>query len=526
MNGTENVLSQGDGIQTMVDAVRASPENKQTRDRILTKLYYQRLVAGPGTSILVHIVGLLLIMIMAVPDVPEPYDVGAVVLQPQAPPLEMEKIEKTPEPEVTPETEPEVPPEDSEMAVGPGTGPSYDPIVIGDASISDPTAMGSGGSVLDGTPGIGSGLGTEQGFEISVVSSPLTYKGLYAARTAGGRKGALTRYGGGGGGGGGFPSETAVLKALRWLKANQLESGAWAGPDPAMCGLALLCYMAHGETPGSKEFGATVEKAIRHLLYLQQADGKFSTPDSYSHAIATYALAESFGMTKMVMLKEPLEKAVQVIIDGQQPGGAFDYTYAKGARHDMSVTAWQVQALKAAKLAGAENAGLQPCLYKCLDGLKLFIGGNGTFGYSGPGGSTTLTGAGILCLQFLGKANDPAVQNALTATETLEPGWPTVGGGTYAWYYHTQARFQNGGPLWDKWNKIMLPMLTKNQKEDGHWEGCGTIAASPVFDTVLCCLCLEVYYRYLPTYDKVEEIARAPKTKDEADAKIAVQNTL
>ena len=353
--------------------------------------------------------------------------------------------------------------------------------------------------------------------------SPMILKGLYGARTGGGRASAIGRHGGGG-------SDTVVLRALRWLKANQQENGSWegSGSPTAMCGLALLCYMAHGETPASKDFGETVEKAIRYLLYAQDANGRFSGAGAnyvYGHAIATYALAESFGMTKMHMLKEPMERAVKVIVDGQQPGGAFDYNYAKGERRDMSVTAWQVQALKAAKMAGSETVGLQECLYKCVDGLKSFVGGDGTFGYAGAGGSPVLTGAGILGLQFLDKAADPAVANAFVATRDLVPSWPAGAGGTYAWYYHTQARFQNGGALWDSWNKVMLPMLTQNQIVEGnkgHWDSQSTHSASLVYDTTLCCLCLEVYYRYLPTYDKADDPKKAPKTNEEKDAKIAV----
>ena len=64
-----------------------------------------------------------------------------------------------------------------------------------------------------------------------------------------------------------------MLLALRWLKKNQEADGSWhinsgggsnaSGPaKPAMTGLALLTYLAHGETPASEEFGQTVERAI------------------------------------------------------------------------------------------------------------------------------------------------------------------------------------------------------------------------------------------------------------------------
>jgi len=102
------------------------------------------------------------------------------------------------------------------------------------------------------------------------------------------------------GGGGGGGSLTAVLRALRWLKDNQNENGSWRGTDSptAMTGLALLCYMAYGEDTSSKEFGDTVERAIRYLLYQQNNNGTFENCGQhyvYGHAIATYALAEWYA---------------------------------------------------------------------------------------------------------------------------------------------------------------------------------------------------------------------------------------
>jgi hypothetical protein len=84
----------------------------------------------------------------------------------------------------------------------------------------------------------------------------------------------------------------------------------------------------------------------------------------------------------------------------------------------------------------------------------------------------------------------------LAATQNVLPAWPKEGGGTYGWYYMTQARFLQGGSAWNAWNKAMLSMLVNNQQADGHWESGSTHGACPVYDTVLCCLCLEVYYRH------------------------------
>lgn len=78
----------------------------------------------------------------------------------------------------------------------------------------------------------------------------------------------------------------------------------------------------------------------------------------------------------------------------------------------------------------------------------------------------------------------------------------------------------------ESWHKKILPMLVENQSEDGHWLHGGTHKSSDVYDTTLCCLCLEVYYRYLPTYERVAEAGRAPGAGDEHDIRIAVDTAL
>ena len=64
------------------------------------------------------------------------------------------------------------------------------------------------------------------------------------------------------------------------------------------------------------------------------------------------------------------------------------------------------------------------------------------------------------------------------------------------------------------------------EAEDGHWSSGSTHSASPVYDTTMCCLCLEVYYRYLPTYARADEVSREPRTREEEDIKIAVDASL
>jgi hypothetical protein len=77
----------------------------------------------------------------------------------------------------------------------------------------------------------------------------------------------------------------------------------------------------------------------------------------------------------------------------------------------------------------------------------------------------------------------------------------------YYWYYGTLVMFQMGGQWWKQWNAAMREMLISKQIEsrdtrtDGSWEPIKDGAkGGRAYSTALCCLCLEVYYRYLPMY--------------------------
>lgn len=426
--------------------------------------------------------------------------------------------------------------------------PDETPVVPIDVPQNDAPVVGEVNSAA------GEGSGAAQGFEGSgelaepgavlapiMTKSPLILNGLYANRGSGGaRARAMKTHGGTKDG------EDAVLRALRWLKTHQDDNGAWAKADansthpnpPAMAGFALLAFLGHGETPASPEFGQTVENAIKYLLQVQTAKGKGMFADggkAYGHGIITYAVSEAYAMTKIIALKDAAEKAIQIIIDGQQDTGGFDYSYKKGNRFDLSVSGWQFQALKAAKAAGATNPGLDAALTKSANFLEknVFIsaGENSGFVYSGKSGilpnegaTPSMTGVGTLCLQLLGRGNSPCVTAGIQFLERVQPQWPSskdkngkpVKAPVYTWYYVTQAKFQKGGKVWDAWNLVFSRELIANQQSDGHWDG-GDWGGS-VYTTCLCTLMLEVYYRYLPSYHKQDDKSNLPEKAFEDSA--------
>jgi len=381
---------------------------------------------------------------------------------------------------------------------------------------------------------------------VAMVKSPVIMKGIYGSRNPGARGQAIARFGGG-------ASEASVLRSLRWLKKNQNEDGSWNKTKPAMASLALLAYLAHGDTPASEEFGSTVEGAIRFIVGAQKADGRFAGKDGndYTQPICAYALSEAYALTRVPQLKESATKALKVVLDGQNPSGGFNYKLIPCDRDDSSYMAWCVQALKAAKMAGLDESfpNFKKVWKMSAVGFKKNYAdgqdGYGGFGYTGPGsaGGKQLTGAGVLCLQFLGHAKSKECRGGITGLKratcswhNIQPGWKNSP--LYYWYYISQAKFHEGGDTWKAWNKQFSPTLMKNQKvvpkeQSGYVDHLGKAHSigswiSPgekehnggngeVMDTILCTLMLEVYYRYLPTFQPVKRGDDEEDIGDEED---------
>jgi hypothetical protein len=368
--------------------------------------------------------------------------------------------------------------------------------------------------------------------------------------------------------------EEAVLRALRWLKAQQLPDGSWPGQPTAMTGLAILSFLAHGETPGDKspEFGPAVERGLRYLVGNQNADGLFRSKDgnNYAHPIATYALCEAYSMMRTPNLKEAAEKALRHIVRGQHPNGGWDYNMRQSERDDTSYMGWCAQAVKAAHIArNLEVDNLDAVFRNAVNGFKKNANPSGGFGYTdrGRGG---LSGVGVLCMQLLGAGKEPEVNDALAFLDDCAfsfPDWkkqPYSGASpVYYWYYITQARFRAGGDRWDGWNRQFQPELVKRQivvkgaiagpdgtlRDIGYWDSPsagehhggggapieavawndgkevpvkGTLGGR-VQDTALCALQLMVFYRNLPTFQTPDAFAGTDiGIDDKADVRVNI----
>lgn len=383
----------------------------------------------------------------------------------------------------------------------------------------------------------------------SSVESPVIMKGLFAGRTKSGRKSMLNEFAGD------YAKqvEAAVLQALDWFKETQTEEGCWSAWESSsrtaqqestrLTGLALMTFLAHGESPSSQDYGQTVQRALQYLLSKQNEYDEFCPIDKekvgyhddigvYAHAIATYALCEAYSLTRAPVLKDPLRRAVRVIVAGQRESGSWDHRYQHAKWSDLSVSGWQIQALVAAEAAGIEVEGLDQALKKAVAAIESHSAGGGEFyyrmGIQSPVTYDYMTGVGVLSLQLLGEGNSDLVEDGVDYLRDCEvtdwqAGWEKTDKKVsfniaYEWYYTTQAIFQEGGSSWRVWNREFAPMLINAQDKDGAWrppsEKGLEISNDIINVTAYSALSLQVYYRILPTFKRVKA-APEPEAFDE-----------
>jgi len=404
------------------------------------------------------------------------------------------------------------------------------------------------------------------GLSVSAADSPLVMKGLFAGRTDAARADRLKEFGGGYG----EQIEASVVRGLEWIATQQNPNGYWGKVSrynktwrdrkwtasleseqrtTRLTSLCLLAFLAHGETPQSAEFGGTVQRAIEYLRSQQNPETGLFVPIAekrpekggedlgvYAHAQATYALAEAYALTRAPALKRPVERGLQVILDGQLESGAWGNWYQQNIS-DSSATSWQIQAFKAAAAAGIRMEGLAAGMEKAVGGIAYLYKGEGEWYYrKGPpiktwsSGGPIMSGAMVLSLQLLGLQNDPMVQAGLRYMNDFgvtewDAAWANPINkslpATYEWYYNTQAVFQRGGSRWKTWNADFAPMLIEHQKPDGWWLGIGQEGEEErMYSTSLCTLALQVYYRILPTFQRLE--AQKPRIKFADDVIITI----
>lgn len=390
---------------------------------------------------------------------------------------------------------------------------------------------------------------------------------------------------------GGSPaSEMAVERGLLWLARHQAADGSWSFMQPhcidtfgnpgqrcecrgkgyiegrtkASTAIALLPFLGAGNTHIDGPYKEVVYRGIEQLkasldIELQELhpDAPDFVPtfvgDLYGYGITTLVFAEAFGMTGDPDLERYVAALASFLTKHQHSLGGW--RYEPGQPGDITVTGWQVIALKSSQIAGVPiHSDLFRDVDRFLDSLAppapiargqaRLVAEPGTepardltrYHYLASYANSTTrepnectSAIGLLCRLYTGwQRNDPRL---LAGVDQLLKSKAHPAIQLYRNFYLAQLLRQLDHPAWPHWNRrnrdylVMMQATeasltdprhpafggkaceigswylvnprgaTKETARDRHLAPAGRLA-----HTALAILTLEVYYRLLPIY--------------------------
>jgi len=347
----------------------------------------------------------------------------------------------------------------------------------------------------------------------------------------------------------------ALVKSLDFLASTQQEDGSWPSHEIAGAGLSIMSfiggdcagkdhsaniraalgYLKSQFTPGSQFPAGSAEAAIRGGMF-----GPVSGKVMYEQAIATLSVIEAFAALNEASLEPMAEEAIGLIVRSQNSAQKPvtlkgptppDSPHYGGWRYepdyedaDLSVSAWQVLALRAAVNAGF---GVPERVFKdAAKYVRTLKGEDGSFGYDGPadiGDSCARAGMGALALQLCGAPKDPLIGPAIRFMQAYGPTWnfeyPGDGYPFYYWYYATRVMYLAGGEDWRVWKDYMCRFLVDNQDEKGSWGGgqAEENEALITYRTAFGALMLEFCCGHVPIY------MSPPRVKAPGEVRVVVE---
>ena len=325
--------------------------------------------------------------------------------------------------------------------------------------------------------------------------------------------------------------DAAVGRGVAYLLSQQKEDGALydRGHPTAMTALAVMSLAGVGVTPADPTpEGEAMRRALDFVLREDRVeeDGYFGKKDGsrmYGHGIVTLMLSEMLGMGADAeqdrLIRSRCEKAIRVVLDAQNqpkdPRNRGGWRYERSSKDsDLSVSVWQVMALRSAKNDGLEVPA--EAIGEAVAYLKRSynspVGRDGTpdkrvsgFTYEPDRGNPTyaMTAAGLLAMQVCGQYEDPRVSGATDWLAARPPKWD-VKWCSYGTYYYAQGMHQRGGEPARTAAGRVREMLLGRQQSDGAWQAKNGSESGhgKVYATSLALLSLSVKYHYLPIYQR------------------------
>ena len=311
--------------------------------------------------------------------------------------------------------------------------------------------------------------------------------------------------------------DSAVARGLAYLVQKQDPAGSFSKDMPNVhTAVSCMARMSAGQLPGRSRYGENLRKGIMYLVDASKSNsgylGREGNARMYGHGICTLALCEAYGMmqdeNENRLVKEAIERAVKIILAAQTKHkgshhGGWRYEPRPGEA-DLSVTAWQVLALRA-----AQNCRLRVPEQAVADAMayvrRTYHGHSKAFTYQAGSSSASaaMRSAGVVCMLALGadrEGKDAALLNS--SASFLLTAKPDTGKYFYyqSYYVATAANMMGAkhrDVLLPKLEKVLLTLQMPSGEFRKH-QG----AQGGVYSTAFGVICLGVRYQYLPIYQE------------------------
>lgn len=325
--------------------------------------------------------------------------------------------------------------------------------------------------------------------------------------------------------------DEAVKRGVAYLLAQQKPDGSISDGryQTAMTSLSIMAICASGHPPSEKsKEGEAVRRALEYVLQSERVEkGYFGARDHsrmYGHGITSVMLAEIVGMgadkDQDFRARDRLKQAMELMYWSQERKspknkdqyGGWRYQ-PKDADSDLSITIWQVMALRAARNAGMEVP--RSVIDKAVDYIKRCYrterDDNGkpknlksACGYQ-PSHEPRFASAaaGLRALQVCGEYAAPETTGSAQWLREHKPKYDERFF-YYGMYYYAQAMYQQGGEHAKEARDFVETTFLDKQKPDGSWESSDGQErdAGIAYATSMALLSLSVKYHFLPLFER------------------------
>jgi len=352
-------------------------------------------------------------------------------------------------------------------------------------------------------------------------------------------------------------ARAAIERGLKFLARTQNPDGSWTSnagkkinesyrpfdesrdvPHVGVSSLAILAYLAGGHLPGRGPYGEVVNRAVGFVLDQAQQSGMIqgSGTRMYSHAFATLALAEVYGMAPHPRIRAVLENAVDFTVRCQNETGGWRYVPFT-SDSDMSVTVCQVVALRAARNVGFKvpQATIDRALTYVIRSAYTGEEAKGGFRYQPQEirwnrDSFALAAAGLTTLFQAGLYDNASIASYVKRHKIDQVPPPRIEDTVrylrnqylevprdhfffwYGCYYATQAFYLVGASSpreWSSWYTTVRDQILANQRRvthaasgEAHSHWVSNIDSTHAYATATALLILQFPLDYLPIHQR------------------------